>query len=158
MKQFLMLIAGLLITQLLYSDPAVSSPNFALQCLVSCSDGTKAEAAVDGNREGRQFWETPLPPGSSPWLELDLGEIQTISKLHLFLWWGSDKRYYQYYIEVSSDRKEWRTVVDQRKNTIPTDARGCEFNIPKQAVRFVRLTLTFCSVNNSGHVRELEVY
>ena len=134
-----------------------TSPNLALQCLVSCSDGTKAEAAVDGIRNGL-FWETPLTRSKPAWLELDLGEIRTIRKLHLFLWWGGDKRHYQYYIEISTDRKQWRRVVDQQNNTTPSSALGQEFSIPEQTARFIRLTLTLCSVNDAGHVRELEVY
>ncbi|MFA6929055.1 MAG: discoidin domain-containing protein [Lentisphaeria bacterium] len=134
-----------------------AAPNLALHCLVSCSNGDKAEAAVDGVRNGH-FWETPLMSKQPAWLELDLGEVQTLKKLHLFLWWGTDKRYYQYFIEVSTDRNHWQCVVDQRENTMPTDERGQKFLLAGQPARFIRLTLTFCSVNNSGHVRELEIY
>jgi hypothetical protein len=158
MRYFFLFVFVTLAIRVGCGEPSTSFPNLALQCLVSCSDGTKAEAAVDGNRDGRLFWETPLKPGTFPWLELDLGEIKMIRRLHLFMWWGKDGRYYQYFIEVSSDRKQWRRVVDQRDNTIPTDENGREFQISPQQVRFIRLTLAYCSVNDSGHVRELEVY
>lgn len=152
---FLFFLLALAIFPLAAQEKA--APNLALQCLVNCSNGEKAEAAVDGVRNGH-FWETPLTSTQPAWLELDLGEVRTLKKLHLFLWWGSDKRYYQYFIEISADRKLWHCVVDQRENTLPTDEQGQEFLLPGQAARFIRLTLFSCSVNNSGHVRELEIY
>ena len=110
------------------------------------------EYVVDGNR-GRGYWETGWPC----WIEIDLEEPKEINKIHLYMWHG-DKRYYQYYIEVSSDRKKWKEVVDERKNTKSSSSEGRVYTFTPTKATFVRLTVTYNSVKQSAHVKEIEVY
>ena len=130
--------------------------NLAWNCLVSCSRGAWPANAVDGDKTG-EHWEAVLDP-SPCWLEVDLGEIKAISKIHLYMFWRGDGRSYQYYIEVSSDRSAWKEVVNERKNTQPVSADGKIYTFAPTAARFVRLTVTHNTANPAAHVREIEVY
>ena len=133
-----------------------NDPNLARDCLVTCSSGANPEFAVDGNRDG-WFWEASLQP-SPCWLEIDLGQIKEIEGINVFMWWGGDKRYYQYFIEVSVDRKKWSEVVDARANISPASAEGSLYKIPLTKARFIRLIIIYNNVNPAAHVREIEIY
>jgi len=130
--------------------------NLARDCMVSCNKGDNPEFVVDGNRTGK-YWEARWKP-SPCWVEVDLGEIREINKIHLYMWWGGDNRYYQYYINVSCDRKRWKEIVDERENTVPSSAEGRIYTFTPIKARFVRLTVTYNSANIAAHVREMEIY
>ncbi len=132
---------------------SAQSSNLADNCLVSCSNGTNPEYAVDGNRSG-WFWESKWPC----WLEIDLGQEHELTAINLFMWWGGDRRYYQYAIAVSPDRVKWTEIVDERTNTAPSTAEGRLYPFRPTPARFVRLTTTSNNVNAAVHVREIEVY
>ena len=149
---FILFAAIGLLTGLGYAEEA----NLARDSMVSCNNGRAPEFAVDGEKDG-EYWEAGLIPSLS-WLEVDLGEIKDISKIHLYMWWGGDNRYYQYYIEVSADRKTWKEVVNERKNTLPSSAEGRIYAFAPTNARFVRLTVTHNTANPCAHVREIEVY
>jgi len=129
--------------------------NLSIDRLASCSNGTNPEFAVDGKRDG-WFWEASLTP-SPCWLEIDLGQEREVDEINLFMWWG-DKRYYQYIIEISSDRNSWQEIIDERKNTLSSDAEGRKYKISPRKARFVRLTVTNNNINQGAHVREIEIY
>ena len=132
--------------------------NLARDAMVNCSNVNNSrypEFSVDGKQDG-EYWEGGFK--SAPgWLEVDLGEPRDIDKIHLYMWWGDD-RYYQYYIEVSTDRRQWKEVVNERKNTLPDNAEGRIYDFPSTKARFVRITVTCNTANSAAHVREIEVY
>ena len=106
---------------------------------------------------GYTYWKDAVnAPGS---MTLDLKGLCEISSLRLLLY-DLDNRFYEYYIEASSDNKTWTTIVDR---TIGTwrDWQDIPFNPPIQ-VRYLRLTGTYNSSlngnNNGFHVVEWEVY
>jgi len=150
---FLFLIFSLLIN-IGYAEEI----NIAKDCLVKASEymqgfggGCFPEKAVDGNKSS--CWRALYPC----WIELDLGEVKDFNKIKIYLPWTYG-RYYQYYIEVSSDGTEWKEVVDERKNTLSSSKKGKIHNTPQIRARFIRLTIIYNSDNMTGDVGEIEVY
>ena len=153
-----LVVALLTATNLFAAIGYAEETNLAWNCMVSCSKGTYPEYAVDGDKNIKGgHWEAELD--SVPcWLEVDLGEIKDIDKIHLYMYWRGADRSYQYYIEVSSDRTKWKEVVNERKNTLPSTAEGRVYTFTPTKARFVRLTVTNNTANQAAHVREIEVY
>lgn len=79
--------------------------NMAVGCKAYASNEKQSAVnAVDGNTGSR--WETEY---SDPqWLYVDLGEKKDISKVG-FMWEGAYAS--KYYIQISDDAKEWKTVA-----------------------------------------------
>ena len=70
------------------------------------------ELAADGWVDGTQFWGTiPAPQ----WWKVDLQKEYSVDRIHVFPYWDG-VRYYQYTVEVSTDGKTWKQVVDASKN------------------------------------------
>lgn len=141
-----------------YSVFAKDDVNLANSALTSSSFPQDREhfleCAVDGDKSLDNFWASgPYPC----WIQLDLGCPQKINNINVYMYWGDD-RYYQYYIEVSIDGKNWETVVDKRNNIMKSLPDGCSFFFKDIDVRFIRLTVTFNSVNSGVHVVEIETF
>ncbi len=78
------------------------------------------ERAVDGILTLDSYWSHPVPGG---WLQVDLKQEFQVDRIQLTTYWDGS-RYYQYRIELSTDGKDWLTVVDQSQNTTPPSRRG----------------------------------
>ena len=135
-----------------------TAPDLALkkQTLESGHWGNYAkESAVDGTTTGA-FWGCENIP---VWLTVDLGKEAEFNTVRFVPFWGADKRYYQYHIEVSSDNAQWRRVVDETANTKPGTAWGRLFVFDPVKARYVRTTFTKNSRGNGtgGHIIEIEV-
>ncbi|OQA82360.1 MAG: F5/8 type C domain protein [Lentisphaerae bacterium ADurb.Bin242] len=128
--------------------------NLALHAMVFCQNGDNPEAAVNGRRDG-SFWGARWSENN--WLEVDLGTVRTVDGFRIFFWWG-DNRYYSYFVRVSEDGKQWREVVDERKNRTVSRKEGFPHEIAPCKARYVRLYVTYNPNNAASHVRELEIY
>ena len=154
-------ISGILVLLVLAASGfCEENQNLALHALVRTNGSHDryhyAQYAVDGNRQERDlaWWSEK---GYPCWFQVDLGETKKIDTIHLFPWWG-DGRHYQYYIEISNDEKNWRRVVDERENTVPSDEKGRVYRFESEEARFIRATFTYNSANKSIHLVEIEVY
>jgi hypothetical protein len=114
--------------------------------------GGKPELAVDGNNS--TYWGCAHSPTS---VTVDLGAEETISSIKVVNYY-SDKRYYQYTVEVSTDGKAWNKVADMSNNTDMATEQGTPLNLMQTKARYVRVTMLRNSANPGMHIVELEVY
>jgi hypothetical protein len=108
--------------------------------------------AVDGKADNPgDHWGVEGLPAT---LTLDLGDLHSLSTIHLWPYWG-DGRCYQYLIEGSTDGQDWSLLADQRENTQPATASGHRLQFATREVSLVRLTFTGCSAGDIAHVVEI---
>ena len=139
--------------------------NLALEAMVSTGCQTVSGChypgyAVDGSIDkAKALWFGPCPC----WFQVDLGEVKQINKIHIYPYWG-DNRYYQYYLEASTDGREWKKVADASRKTEPETEKGSIYEFAPVKARFVRVTFTFNSAsianveNTFAHLVELQVF
>lgn len=120
------------------SKPSSFNPNFA----------------VDGETKLNAYWESATP---GAWLCIDLQKCQAISGVKVITFFG-DGRYYQYYVEISTDNKMWKRVADMSKNTQPATEEGFIHNFASVDARYVRVVMLKNSTNPGLHIVEIEVY
>jgi len=117
--------------------------------------------AVDGDHlHAENYWGAEgVPVYLTIKLDLYQGKPRPLNVICLWLSWEHE-RAYQYVIQGSLNRKNWKVLVDQRKNTTPATPRGRFFTFPKQRVRFVRVTFTNQTYQGgqSGCIVEIEGY
>lgn len=88
----------------------------------------EADKAFDGNDQSR--WESDF--SSQPWIMVDLGDKQTIGRVHL-VWDGAYARTYK--VQVSTDRTMWKDVF-----TTAEGAPGAiDITIAPVDARYVRM-------------------
>jgi hypothetical protein len=120
-----------------------SVTNLALNKPVTASSEPQPEnpaaSAVDGNTATR--WSAT---GYPQWLEVDLGEVATLSRTELVCY--SD-RAYQYTIQArSSTSASWTQIVNRSSNTTPgTVAAPIVDNLSSVSARYVRVNITGAS-------------
>ena len=112
----------------------------------------KPELAVDGNMNS--YWSCAHSPA---WISVDLGATEKISSIKVVNYY-SDPRFYQYYVEISSDNKSWTKVADMSKNTKHAAKEGTLHQFKPTTTRYVRVTMLKNSANPGMHIVELEVY
>ncbi len=110
--------------------------------------------AVDGIANQSSVW---FGDGSPAWFEVDLQEAVKIDTAHVYFYY-SDGRYYQYAIEVSTDQKTWKKVVDRSGTTELCTARGHPHRFDPIEARWVKLHIYKNSANPAVHVMEIKVY
>ncbi len=114
------------------------------------------DRAVNGNRNAGDHWAGPPIPAKHT---VDLGKDVTFNTIRMITYFNG-KRYYQYVVEVSSDGKAWKEVIDQRRNRTTAAAAGKVFTFDAVSARYVRTTFTKNSQNDEsgGHIVEIEGY
>lgn len=138
---------------------AISNPdNLALGRAVTIScrqqENYAPAAAVDGLLDrGHAYWGDASPS----WLQVDLGEPQSIDSVRIIFHWDG-KRCYTYDVQTSEDGENWVKIVDNSGNTTPADAMGLVHTFKPVTARFVRLDILRNSANPYVHVVEFEVY
>jgi hypothetical protein len=110
--------------------------------------------AADGVVDLEEYWEAHPYPA---WWQVDLGNVCTISAADIFTYWDGS-RHYQYSIDVSSDGKNWKPVIDYTANTTPATANGDHHTFSPVDARFVRITMAKNSANIGVHLVEVRVY
>ena len=139
-----------------FADPARQKYlNLATDKPVKVSGETQPpnypENAVDADVTNRSGWHC----GSSPqWLEVDLEKQYSINRVKLYTYYDG-WRHYRYFIEISSDGKNYTEVVDQRKNTTPSTEKGFEHSFKAVNARYVKVTMVSNSANPGVHINEL---
>ena len=107
--------------------------------------------ATDGNRGTR--W-CASGGGFPQWLEVDLGEPQSITGANIL--WEADGATYVYQIQGSGDAKNYRTLFD----STPSGVRGGEANHPFDAedIRYLKINITAASPGSWASIREVQVH
>lgn len=85
---------------------------------------------------------------------IELGHVFAINQLKMLLW-NKDKRSYFYYVEVSTDQKQWTRVIDRTKHA----CRSWQFlYFNAQPVRYIKVVGTHNTENSAFHVVHLAAY
>jgi hypothetical protein len=113
-----------------------------------------AELAADGWVDGSKFWGSIPAPQS--W-KVDLQKEYRIDRVHVYPYWDN-VRYYQYTVEVSTDGKDWKQVVDASKNTTPETEKGRLHKFDPAPARYVKVNMLKNSDNPAVHLVEVRVY
>ncbi|MFH0908252.1 MAG: MBG domain-containing protein [bacterium] len=130
---------------------------------ITGNNGANWGALIDGittgysdtNGFGYTYWRcAPHNPGK---MTLDMKALCTISSMKLLLW-DLDNRFSRYKIEASSNSKQWTTIVDRTAATNQCRSwQDIRFS-PAIRARYLRLTGTYNSSNQTFQVVEWEVY
>ncbi len=135
---------------------AMLSDNYLAGAKLSVSgqwDKCGPERVVDGNLDAGSHWACETLPAV---LTVEMKKSVRLGYCRIWLFYG---RVYKFFIETSSDGKEWQQVADWRENQLTATDDG--FHIPFAEVseaRFVRVTVTGSSVPEAGaHIVELKV-
>lgn len=128
-----------------------SNPNLALKkTAISSSEynwGKRAGKAVDGEKD--TYWSSKY--GNSQWIYVDLGSLQSISKVKLA--WGSAYGK-SYKIQVSNDAVNWTDVY----STTAGDGGTDDMTFAPVSTRYIKM-LGVQSVAQSGYsLQEFEIY
>ena len=115
----------------------------------SCYEGHEAARATD-RREDTSWKAGPY----YQWLLLDLEENCFVSLLRLRF--APTEGYYHYHIEYSADRMNWLLLTEKYYDT-PERAEGEEFPV-EQHCRYLRITVSYCSVSRDVEIRDVSVY
>ena len=90
-------------TNITYKKPVILWGNSSKQA---------AEVAVDGIVDHEQFLDIQPAPQQ---FAVDFWRARHLDKVVLYTYWDGG-RYYQYKIDVSTDRQQWTTVADASRN------------------------------------------
>ncbi len=113
-----------------------------------------AEMAADGWVDISQFWGSiPAPQ----WWKVDLQKEYQIDRVQVVPYWDN-KRYYQYTVEVSTDGKDWRRVVDASKNAEVGTEKGYLHKFEPTKARYVKVNMLKNSDNPAVHLVEVRAY
>ena len=112
------------------------------------------EVAVDGIVDHDQYLDIQPAPQQ---FAIDLLENKSLDKTVLYTYWDGG-RYYQYKIDVSTDRQNWTTVADASKNHTVATAKGYANTFAPVAARYLRVTMLRNSANPGLHIIELRAY
>ncbi len=146
------------------SREAVKSDNLALGTgvYVTSSQTSFYEATkigsyylTDGNRTDGSW--SSAPADRNPALVLDLGEVQSISRLDIYENARVQKQQYltDFTVEVSEDGKTYKTVLTVTGATYTDLAKAYECRFDATEARYIRITPTKAGVVGVG---EIEVY
>jgi alpha-N-acetylglucosaminidase len=91
------------------------------------------------------------------WVMIDLESEARIDSLRVFPFVDST-RYYQYTIDVSSDKQTWTQVVDMSTNTRAATTRGMFHAITPVDARYIKVTMLKNNVNPGVHLYEVRVF
>ena len=135
---------------------ALLKVNLAKGMKVTASERTRInpQIAVDGNLDTLRYWQS-VTPGA--WLSVDLKRVQDISGVKVVNFYKG-KRYYQYYVEVSGDNKNWKRVADMTQNTKFATGKGFTHTFASTPARYVKVVMLKDSANPGLHIVEIEVY
>jgi NedA-like, galactose-binding domain len=109
------------------------------------------EYANDANDE--TYWAADFAP---QWVVVDLRQPEAIGRLVVRNYFR-DNRFYRYEVQLSSDRRTWRTVASKDNDT-PATAAGDTYRFAPQTARYIRVMMLQNSANVGLHVVEVEAY
>jgi hexosaminidase len=110
--------------------------------------------AADGVVDLEEYWDgSPYPS----WWQVDLGSVCIISAVDIFTYWDGS-RYYQYTVDVSTDEKNWKQVVDAGSNTTPATRNGIRHTFDPVDTRYIRVNMLKNSANIGVHLVEVRAF
>jgi lysophospholipase L1-like esterase len=138
-----------------------NATNFALAsngATITGSNGADWDRAIDGIYDNLYFgtvmWRDPDNPTNPPgYYELTLATNVDVYNITI-QWRDKNDRYYQYYIESSSDGTNWTTITDcQSGEHRYTESMDYD---PPEPARYLRLHGTLCVPTNKTGVSAVE--
>lgn len=127
---------------------AMGQPVKASSVLVKDDATCRADLAVDGNRS--TAWTSE--EGNPQWIAVDLGVLQSVSRVDLSWDWGNVAK--SYLIQVSADGEIWETVYSLNKATLRTETN----RFKTSQARWVRLFFNGQDKGKGYTIYEFEVY
>ncbi|MDP7287923.1 MAG: DUF6067 family protein [Phycisphaerae bacterium] len=114
------------------------------------------DLAVNGNRRAGDHWAGPPIPAKHT---VDLKTPAKFNTIRMITYFDR-RRSYQYFVEISTDGKAWKQIIDQSKNKAKATAAGRVFKFEPVTARYIRTTFTGNSQDNNsgGHIVEIEGY
>jgi len=112
------------------------------------------ENANDGWVGNSKIWGAWNPP---QWWQVDLQGTYKLDRVRLFPYFHGE-RSFQYAIAVSTDEKNWTTVVDESKNDKPERGQGHLHRFEPTKARYVRVNMLKNSIQNAVQLEEVRVY
>jgi hypothetical protein len=119
------------------------------------TDAWQAKAAVDGRADKPGLHWASIEPAPQ-WLQIDLGGVKPVSTVDVITYWDGN-RWYAFTVEVSTDGKTWKKVVDYADNRIPATAVGYPGKFEKTDARYVRVNVLKSNGNGHAHIVEVVV-
>ena len=120
----------------------------ASSVLVKDNAPSGAEFSVDGDRS--TSWKSK--DGNPQWLAVDLGEMQTISRVELSWDWGVSAK--SFLIQVSADGETWDSVKSVKEEILRTET----IRFPATQARWIRLFFTGKDKGEGYSLYEFAVY
>ncbi|NOU69814.1 DUF4982 domain-containing protein [Paenibacillus sp. LMG 31461] len=133
-------------------DSWFEGENVALNKSVTTSSEQSENPGSNGNDGDEATRWTASEGSSGQWWEVDLGSSYNITGSELV--WASESSYYQYKIDVSEDRVNWTTVLDNTQNTSSVERKRDQL---AANARYVRITVTGVETGLAGF-KEFKVY
>ncbi|RZC34490.1 BACK, BTB, and/or F5 F8 type C domain containing protein, partial [Asbolus verrucosus] len=95
------------------ADKNLATPEKKAEVISGGNNSGSLATLLSGNRESGKYAYHPIGSGDQNGITIKLGVRSFINHIYMMLWDGDD-RYYSYYIEVSTDQKKWKKVIDYR--------------------------------------------
>lgn len=112
--------------------------------------GSEAGKAVDGRQDtcwaGEPYYK---------WWKLDLLQLCRIEQVRICTDLNSDG-YTHYFMEYSQDNLNWETFLE-KEDELASPAGGETYNVSVLA-RYVRVTITYCSLGETARIYDFQVY
>ena len=121
---------------------------------VPTSAGQNPVLITDGNINN--YWDGGVYPA---FFIIDLGEVYEIEKFIAYPYFSLDgTRYYQYKIETSVNGTTYDFAAE-KMDTVPQTKDGDAYLFEQpRAVRYIKVTMTYCSSTKWVHMNEFEAY
>ncbi len=114
--------------------------------------------ANDGSSlDTQQFWATDVRQDPHPWWQVDFERPTAVGRVTVVFYYA-DRRHYGFTLEGSLDGKNWQTFADQRNHRELSTASGVTCRFPTREIRYLRITLPFCSANTGRHLVEVSAF
>ncbi len=114
----------------------------------------KAEYANDGVVDGNKFWGAMPAP---LWWKVDLEKEHSVDRIQVVPYFDGG-RFYQYTVDVSTDDKTWKQVVDASNNTTPGTEKGYMHKFNATPARYIRVNVLKNSANPAVHLVEVNAW
>ena len=116
-------------------------------------EGVGSSMANDADGSNDSYWAADSYP---QWWVVDLEDVYDLSGVVVRNYVDGD-RYYQYTIESSIDGQTYTQVAAKANTNVATDA-GDSYPLSSTSARYLRVNITFNSVNPSIHMCDFRAY
>jgi hypothetical protein len=118
----------------------------------SSEPNSGSDKAVDNNHSS--WWgASPFPQ----WWIVDLQDEYELERLKVVNYY-QDSRYYQYKIYASSDKTNWKEIVDFSDNTKIATQTGETFLLENTSARYLKVDMLYNSKNVGVHLVEFKAF